>query len=240
MDFISVCGLRGDGRRPQELRRLRCRLGLLPFSDGSAQLEQGNTSVLASVAGPREPTQRSDLQLDRCTISVDLSFAAFATGEKRRGPRRDRRATEWSLQLRRLLEAVVLTELLPRSALHIAVTVLCADGGARAAAANAALLALADAGVPLRDTCAAASVTLLEGQAVLDPSRAEEGRGPELLLALLPASATLPLLLHDGARCPLEQLGELVGVAQTGAAAVSEWMKAVLLTRAQEKLAALP
>jgi ribonuclease PH len=47
---------------------------VLPFVDGSAQLEQGNTSVIASVCGPREPAQRSDLQVDRCTISVDFSF----------------------------------------------------------------------------------------------------------------------------------------------------------------------
>ena len=161
--------------------------------------------------------------------------AAFATGEKRRGPRRDRRAVDWSLQLRRLLEAVVLTELLPRSALHVAVTVLCADGGVRAAAANAALLALANAGVPLRDMCAAASVTLLEGQVVLDPTRAEEGRGPELLLALLPGTATVPLLLHGGARCPVDQLAALMAAAQTGASAVSAWAKKMLIEAAGAK-----
>jgi len=255
MEFVSVAGLRLDGRRPPELRRLRCRLALVNGADGSAQLEQGNTSVLACVRGPLEPAQRSDASPDRCTIVTEVSFvrapqlttavrphssrfrlqASCATGEKRRGPRRDRRSTEWSLHLRRLLDAVVLAELMPRSVLYVSVTVLSADGGARAAAVNAAVLALADAGVPMRDTCCALSATLIEGQVLLDPTRAEEGKGPELTLALLPSTDTLPLLLHEGARCPADQLPALMDGAITGARMMGEWLKSAQRAKARER-----
>lgn len=45
MEFVSPEGLRLDGRRPKELRRLACELGCLPHADGSAQLQMGNTKV---------------------------------------------------------------------------------------------------------------------------------------------------------------------------------------------------
>ena len=43
-----------DGRRPPELRKLQCKLGVFQQADGSAFLEQGNTKVLATVYGPHD------------------------------------------------------------------------------------------------------------------------------------------------------------------------------------------
>ena len=51
---ILFVGLRLDGRRPHELRRIECSMGLLTQADGSAYLEQGNTKVLATVYGPHD------------------------------------------------------------------------------------------------------------------------------------------------------------------------------------------
>ena len=54
MDLLSDQGLRLDGRRANELRQIRCKLGVFSQPDGSAYLEQGNTKVLAAVYGPHE------------------------------------------------------------------------------------------------------------------------------------------------------------------------------------------
>jgi exosome complex component RRP41 len=54
MDLLSFKGLRLDGRRANELRQIRCKLGVFSQPDGSAYLEQGNTKVLAAVYGPHE------------------------------------------------------------------------------------------------------------------------------------------------------------------------------------------
>lgn len=67
-------GLRQDGRRPHELRRLACRLDVLPTADGSALLDQGTTKVLAAVYGPREATLRGDILHDRCAIRCDCTY----------------------------------------------------------------------------------------------------------------------------------------------------------------------
>lgn len=53
-ELISPEGLRIDGRRANEIRRIKCEMGLFERADGSAYFEQGNTRVLCAVYGPRE------------------------------------------------------------------------------------------------------------------------------------------------------------------------------------------
>lgn len=47
-------GLRIDGRRPKEIRKINIRLGVFGQADGSAYVEQGKTKVLATVYGPHQ------------------------------------------------------------------------------------------------------------------------------------------------------------------------------------------
>ena len=51
MEYVSPEGLRQDGRRAQELRQLKCEIGLLNKADGSATFEMGNTKVLTAFGG---------------------------------------------------------------------------------------------------------------------------------------------------------------------------------------------
>jgi exosome complex component RRP41 len=62
-EFINLSGLRTDGRRRGEVRKLNTRIGLLERVDGSAFLEMGNTKVLAVVHGPREVLAHCPLDL---------------------------------------------------------------------------------------------------------------------------------------------------------------------------------
>lgn len=57
LELLSDQGFRIDGRKPTELRRIQCRLGVFSQADGSAYIEQGNTKVLAAVYGPHEVTE---------------------------------------------------------------------------------------------------------------------------------------------------------------------------------------
>ncbi len=59
MEFVSPEGLRMDGRRPKELRRLSCQIDVLDSADGSAIFEMGNTKVIHAhdaCAVPQLPT----------------------------------------------------------------------------------------------------------------------------------------------------------------------------------------
>ena len=152
---------------------MRCEMSVLPNADGSAVFEAGNTKVLAAVYGPREAPMRSDALHDRALVRCEFSMASFSTGERRRRTKGDRKSVELSLVIKQALEAAVLTELMPRSQLDVNIQVLQADGGVRSAAINAAVLALADAGVPLRDTMAACSA----GYLAHPPPRRRSRRG---------------------------------------------------------------
>ena len=87
--LISPEGLRQDGRRVGEIRRLRCRLGAAPRADGSAYAEMGNTKVLATVCGPHE-ARRPGEQLDCAALTCELSALPFAGGAHRPQGRGDR------------------------------------------------------------------------------------------------------------------------------------------------------
>ncbi len=72
---VSSEGLRYDGRRPLEHRRIECRVSGLA-GDGSAFFSLGNTHVAAAVFGPRE--QRGS-RTERATIVAEVHVAAFAS-----------------------------------------------------------------------------------------------------------------------------------------------------------------
>jgi ribonuclease PH len=53
MENVSPEGLRLDGRRDKELRRLNATIGVLQSADGSATFEMGNTKVRMHVEHAR-------------------------------------------------------------------------------------------------------------------------------------------------------------------------------------------
>jgi exosome complex component RRP41 len=183
MEYVSFEGLRVDGRRSNECRRIRHAFAVDADADGSARFEIGNTIVQATVRGPRERRGRAEEGAhDACEVTATYGASAAADGAttRRKG---DRKALSHAETLTKILDRVVMTELMPRSAIEVTCTVLCDDGGAKAASVNAATLALADAGVPLRDTVGAVTCGYLDGEVLVDLNREEErGRGPELLM----------------------------------------------------------
>ena len=65
-DLLTLSNLRNDGRKPEEIRRMRIQIGALSSAGGgSALVEMGLTVVLATVRGPIECTRRSDELPDR-------------------------------------------------------------------------------------------------------------------------------------------------------------------------------
>ncbi|KAL6767996.1 Exosome complex component RRP41 [Auxenochlorella protothecoides] len=229
MEYVNTVGLRLDGRRPNEIRQLRAEMSTLASADGSATFEMGNTKVLAAVYGPREASNRAQTDTSKATVRCEYSMAAFSSGERRRRGKSDRRATETSLAIANTLEQNILTELLPRTQIDIYVQVLQADGGMRCAAINAAFLALADAGVPMRDSVAACAAGYLDGTALLDLNYTEDGGGgPEVAVALQTGLHQV-LMLQTDSKLSMEVFEEVVELASNGCRAVAEFLRTTLL-----------
>lgn len=200
LEYISLDGLRVDGRLHTEVRKIRCSLGTLSRADGSAYYEQGNTRVLAAVYGPREPTGR-DFEHDKAIVKCEFSTAMFASTARRRTWKGDRKSTAAAIVVQRLFEGVILLAEYPRCQIDIYVQVLQNDGGTLVAAVNAACLALINAGVAMSDYVVACSVGYVDNTFVADPNSLESGSDrPELTLAITP---------HSGKICSCQLVSKL-------------------------------
>ncbi|HDI13027.1 MAG: exosome complex exonuclease Rrp41 [Hadesarchaea archaeon] len=195
---LIVDGKRLDGRMPDELRSLRIEAGVLKRADGSAYVELGENKVLAAVYGPREMHPRHDQQPDTAVLRCRYNMAPFSVEDRKR-PGPDRRSVEISKVIREALEPVLFLKLYPRSVIDVFIEILQADAGTRTAGINAASVALADAGIPMRDLVSAVAVGKVEDTIVLDLTKEEDQLGTtDMPIAIVPRKQLVTLLQMDG------------------------------------------
>ena len=196
--LLDKNGLRVDGRRIDELRPLKLEVGILDKADGSAYIEHGKNKILAAVYGPREAHPKHIALADRAVVRCRYHMAPFSTDE-RKSPAPSRRELELSKVIRESLEPAIMSEYFPRATIDITIEVLQADTGTRCAGITAASLALADAGIPMRELVAACAAGKVEGKVVLDLSDIEDKQGDaDLPVAFMPKSNVIGLLQMDG------------------------------------------
>lgn len=131
--------------------------------------------------------------------------------------------------IRNTLEQTILLQLLPRSQIEVYVQVLQADGGTRCASINAAMLALADAGIPLRDIVASCAGGYLQGQPLLDLNYTEDsGGGPDVSVAYHPNLDKVVLLQMDN-RLADDKFELVVQMCLNGCKKVASFMREKLL-----------
>lgn len=226
-EHLNPEGLRADGRRQEEIRRLVCEIETADGSaDGTASVGMGNTRVRASVHGPAEAA-RGRTHHDRAALSVEVTMAAFAAGEWTVRGRGDRMLTELGSMVEQTFDALILSHLYPGSHIAIRLRIAQVDGGVRAACINATTLALVDAGIALRDYACACSVGHVGGTLLVDVSAAEDGAGAELTVALAPKSERV-LLTHLSAAMPLELLAEALALVLSGIKKVHDHLDSVV------------
>jgi len=202
--LIREDGLRVDGRRPDELRPVKIAVGVLKNANGSALVEYGNTKVLAAVYGPREALPKHISLPDRAVLRVRYHMAPFSTTE-RKSPAPSRREIELSKVIREALESVVFTVQYPRASIDVFIEIIQADGGTRTAGLTAASLALADAGIPMKDLVIGVAVGKVNGVLVLDINELEDEYGEaDLPIGIAPNINEVVLLQLNGVLTPAE------------------------------------
>ncbi|MCX8153725.1 MAG: exosome complex exonuclease Rrp41 [Candidatus Bathyarchaeota archaeon] len=196
--LIDKKGLRLDGRRSDELRPIKIEVGVLSNADGSAYIEHGNNKILAAAFGPREMHPKHLTLPDRMVLRCRYHMAPFSVQE-RKSPAPSRREIELSKVIREALEPAVFVEYYPRTGVDIFIEVLQADGGTRCASITAAALALADAGIPMRDLVAACAAGKVGDTVVLDLMDIEDKVGSaDVPVAIMPNLNAVTLLQMDG------------------------------------------
>jgi len=227
---LIVDGKRLDGRLPDELRPLKIQAGVLKRADGSAYVELGENKVLAAVYGPREMHPRHLQQPDTAVLRCRYNMAPFSVEERKR-PGPDRRSVEISKVTREAIEPVVSLELYPRSAIDVFIEILQADAGTRTTGITAASVALADAGVPMRDLVSAVAVGKVDETIVLDLNKQEDNWGTsDMPIALMPRKKLITLLQMDGHFTP-EEFKQALALAFKGCGQIYEAQKQALRER---------
>ena len=227
---LIVDGKRLDGRLPDELRSLKIQAGVLKRADGSAYVELGENKVLAAVYGPREMHPRHLQQPDTAVLRCRYNMAPFSVEERKR-PGPDRRSVEISKVTREAIEPVVFLELYPRSAIDVFIEILQADAGTRTTGITAASVALADAGVPMRDLVSAVAVGKVDDTIVLDLNKQEDNWGTsDMPIALMPRKKLITLLQMDGHFTP-EEFKQALALAFKGCEQIYEAQKQALRER---------
>jgi exosome complex component RRP41 len=196
--LIDENGIRHDGRKWNELRPIKMEVGVLKNADGSAYIEFGKNKIMAGVYGPKEVHPKHEVQADRALLRCRYHMAPFSVDE-RKNPAPSRREIEISKVSREALTAAVLVEEYPRTAIEVWVEVLQSDGGSRVAGITAASLALADAGINMRDMVAGVSAGMIGDQVVLDLDDVEDKEGTgDMPVTIMPALGKVTLLQIDG------------------------------------------
>ena len=213
--LIDKKGVRTDGRKADELRHVKLEVGVLPNADGSAYIEHGKNKILAGVFGPREMHPKHLSLPDRMVIRCRYHMAPFSVQE-RKSPAPSRREVELSKVIRESLEPAVFLELYPRTGIDVFIEVLQADGGTRCASITAAALAIADAGIPMRDLVVACAAGKVDDTVVLDLYDAEDKLGAaDVPVAIMPNLNAVTLLQMDGILAP-EEFEKAVNMAIEG------------------------
>lgn len=221
-------GRRLDGRKFDELRNITMKTGVLERASGSAYVEWGKNKVMAGVYGPRQLHPRFMQNPTKSRVRCIYNLAPFSVDDRKK-PGPDRRSMEISKVSTEALESVVLTERFPNATIDVFIEVLQADAGTRCVGLTAASLALADAGIPMKDMVAACAAGKVQGQVVLDLMKEEDNYGEsDLPVAVIPKKKEIVLLQMDG-KLTRGEFTKALNLAVEGAMQVYELQKKTLL-----------
>lgn len=189
---------RENNRKPDELRPIVIKAGIIKNADGSALVSMGKTTAVVAVYGPTSLHPKHMQVQDKAFLRTVYSMAPFSTSERvRPGP--SRRSTEISKVVREALESAVYLEEYPKVAINVYISIIQADSGTRTAAINAASVALADAGIPMRDLVASVAAGKIGNEVALDLEGKEEDESKcDLPVAYMPRKKEITLLQMDG------------------------------------------
>jgi len=225
--LIDENNVRLDRRGVNDLRPVKIEAGVLVNADGSAYIEQGKNKILAAVYGPKELHPKHLALPDRAILRCRYHMAPFSVQE-RKSPAPSRREMELSKVIRESLEPSIFLEYYPRTSIDLFIEVLQADGGTRCAGITVASLALADAGIPMRDLVAACAAGKVEGKLVLDLTDLEDKGGEaDLPLAWMPTLNSVTLLQMDG-MLTTDEFEQAVNIAIEGCKQIYKLQKEAL------------
>ncbi len=202
--LLDEKGIRSDGRTVDQTRKVTIKAGVLKNADGSAYIEFGDNKIIAGVFGPRDVHPKHLANTDTGIIRCRYHMSPFSVTE-RKHPAPSRREIEIGKVLKEALKPALILEKFPRTVVDVFLEVLQADGGSRCAALAAASVALADAGIPMRDMVSACAAGKVADTIILDVNNEEDQAGQaDMPVGYMPNLEKVTLFQLDGVLTPAE------------------------------------
>ncbi|MBN2566616.1 exosome complex exonuclease Rrp41 [Candidatus Woesearchaeota archaeon] len=192
---------RFDGRGMTELRPFKAKAGIVRRADGSAMFQIGDTVAYAAVYGPRDLFPRFLQDPSRGILRCHYNMMPFSGSGERIRPGQNRRAKEISMVTEKALLPVLDLSEYPNAVVDVFIELPQTDAGSRCAGICAASIALADAGLSMKDMVSAIAIGRIEDKIVVDVNKKEEdyeGGMADIPIAMLPRTGELTLLQMDG------------------------------------------
>lgn len=227
--LIRDDGLRLDGRANNEMRPIKIQTGVVQRADGSAFIEWGANKIIVAVY-VREAYPKHAQNIDRAIVKARYNMSGYSVEERKR-PGPDRRTMEISKVVSEALSSAIVLEKLPRAEVDVFIQVLEADAGTRIASLTASSVAVADAGVPMRDLVVGCTAGKADGKIVLDLSKDEDNFGQaDIPMAILPRTGKVVLLQLDG-DVTEEEFNEATSMMMEAMPRISELQRNALMDK---------
>jgi len=193
---------RFDKRKFDQLRPIEAKAGVIKNADGSAWFKIGKTEAYAAVYGPRDLFPRFLQDPAKGILRCYYNMMPFSGSGDRVRPGQNRRAKEISLVTEKALLPVLDLSDTPNAVVDVFIDLPQTDAGSRCAGICAAAIALADAGITMKDMVSAVAVGRVDDKVVADLEYKEEAYedGPvaDIPLAVIQNTEKISLLQMDG------------------------------------------
>lgn len=217
---------RFDGRANfDDPRPMSAKAGVISRADGSGMFQIGKTIAIAAVYGPRDLHPKFLQNPKKGRLRCYYSMMPFSGSGNRVRPGPNRRAKEISMVTEKAITPVLDLSEFPNAVIDVFIEFPQTDAGSRCAGICAASIALADAGIPMKDMVAAVSVGKVDDKVLVDLDYAEEayehGEVADVPLAIIPSTGEITLLQMDG-EISREELLEAIKMSKKAIGMINE------------------
>lgn len=233
---------RVDGRKVDEIRRVKIVRNYLRYAEGSVLIELGNTKVIcAATVEERVPHFLKGSGSGWVTAEYSLLPRSTHTRNQREAAKGKvtGRTQEIQRLIGRALRSVVDLKALGEKSITVDCDVIQADGGTRTAAITGAFVALVDAMdsfyepsriFPVKDFLAATSVGIVEGKPVVDLCYEEDSNAIVDMNLVMTGSGEFVEVQGTGEQRPFSrrEMDELLSLGEAAISGLIDYQKDVL------------
>lgn len=226
-----------DGRNFDEMRPMKAKIGIIKRADGSALFQIGNTTAYVAVYGPRDLYPRFLKDPTKGVLRCRYNMLPFSGAGDRVRPGASRRSKEISMVTRKAILPALNLEDFPNSVVDVFIEFPQTDSGTRCAGICAASMALAHAGISMKDLVSSVAVGRVDDKILVDLTYAEETYSEDVAdipIAILPRTQNISLLQLDG-EMTKEQLMQALELGKKACEKIYEIQKKALKERFKQK-----